>query len=549
MSNNKSVTTNIEAEPYTGIYAMHKYWSKKPYNVIRNFIERYSRIGETVLDPFCGSGISVVEAIATGRKAIGVDINPSAIFITRQMLEKVDIVDAVEVFREIEEKVKERINSLYKVRRNGRVYQGTHYIWEHGSLTEVWYQNGNKEKHIDAATEEDKEVADAFRYEDINLFYPSQHFFHNPRINAYGDRRICELFTPRNLFGLSILMDTIENIKSAEMKDFFKFCFTSAVGQTSKMVFVVKKRGKMNNKSHANNKKEVGSWVIGYWTPNEHFEINVWNCFEKRYRKILKAKKLQQYSRYSTSEAENFREIDSSEKNLLLINQSAQSVVVHFPSDSVDYIITDPPHGNRIPYLELSMMWNAWLKREVDYENEIIISESKGRKKDIGKYNALINTVISEICRILKPSGYFSLMFNSLDDDAWINLVTHISLLDFELKKIETLSYSSNSVVQDTRKAGLKTDFIITMQKINKKVKRVPEILAIENDNGEICKIITELFYKRDDEGLEMYEILNYLIVDFLNRNKFFRLSEVISLIETRFKVRQKKWHFPSPTL
>ena len=23
---------------YTGIYSMHKYWSKKPYNIIRQFI-------------------------------------------------------------------------------------------------------------------------------------------------------------------------------------------------------------------------------------------------------------------------------------------------------------------------------------------------------------------------------------------------------------------------------------------------------------------------------------------------------------------------------
>ena len=35
-------------------------------------------------------------------------------------------------------------------------------------------------------------------------------------------------------------------------------------------------------------KAEVGSWVIGYWVPEEHFEINVWNCFENRFKRILK---------------------------------------------------------------------------------------------------------------------------------------------------------------------------------------------------------------------------------------------------------------------
>lgn len=81
--------TNHIAESYTGIYAMHKYWSKKPYNIIREFILRYTEKDEIVLDPFCGSGISVTESIFTERKAIGIDINPSAIFITKQMINKV----------------------------------------------------------------------------------------------------------------------------------------------------------------------------------------------------------------------------------------------------------------------------------------------------------------------------------------------------------------------------------------------------------------------------------------------------------------------------
>ncbi|MCS6831446.1 MAG: site-specific DNA-methyltransferase, partial [bacterium] len=33
---------------------MHKYWAKKPHNVVRAFILQYTRPGEVVLDPFCG---------------------------------------------------------------------------------------------------------------------------------------------------------------------------------------------------------------------------------------------------------------------------------------------------------------------------------------------------------------------------------------------------------------------------------------------------------------------------------------------------------------
>ena len=34
---------------YKGIYAMHKYWGKKPFNEISKFIEKYSFFEETYL--------------------------------------------------------------------------------------------------------------------------------------------------------------------------------------------------------------------------------------------------------------------------------------------------------------------------------------------------------------------------------------------------------------------------------------------------------------------------------------------------------------------
>lgn len=54
---------NHIAKSYTGIYGMHKYWSKKPYNIIRDFILRYTTKGEIVIDPFCGSGISMGQVL------------------------------------------------------------------------------------------------------------------------------------------------------------------------------------------------------------------------------------------------------------------------------------------------------------------------------------------------------------------------------------------------------------------------------------------------------------------------------------------------------
>ena len=336
-------------------------------------------------------------------------------------------------------------------------------------------------------------------------------------------------------------MDRIEKIENNDIRELFKFCFTSSVGQASKMVFVVKQRGKFKGKSRESERKEVGSWVIGYWVPKENFEINVWNCFENKYSKILKAKKEQENAKYSINEAKNTEEILDS-KNLLLLNEPAQKVLKKMPNNSIDYVITDPPHGNRQPYLELSMMWNSWLKKDVDYEDEIVISESKDRNKDIYNYYYLLNKVFVEIERILKPNHYFSLMFNSLDDETWINLITYTNKLNFELEKVETLEYSANSVVQDTRRAGLKTDFILTFRKNPNKIIKNVELMSIKNNKQYIVNLINDYIGNGGKQGLETYQILNLLVSDLLQQNKFFRLSEVLKIIKTEFDEEGNKW-------
>ncbi|GJQ42696.1 MAG: DNA methylase [Ignavibacteriota bacterium] len=524
------VKKNIDdysAESYTGIYGVHKYWSKKPYNIIRHFIEKYSQVEEIVLDPFCGSGISIIESILSNRKAVGFDINPSAIFITKQMLNKISTSKLYESYLKIESKVKDDINSLYVIERENKKYLATHFIWEENKLTEIWYQNGSN-KNITNPTEGDISFISQFNYDKINYYYPQNDFFHNPRINAYGGKKIYELFTPRNLFALSMLMNAIEQEDDPEIRNILKFCFTSSVGQASKMVFVVKNRGKYKGQSNET-RKEVGSWVIGYWTPKENFEINVWNCFNNKFQKILKAKKQQEKSDYEIKEVNSITSLSNNDKNLYLRNLPAQKALEEIPDNSIDYIITDPPHGNRIPYLELSMLWNSWLKMDVDYENEIVISESKERKKNLENYNSLLNKVFQEIYRVLKYEKYFSLMFNSLDDNTWINVISELHSLNFQLHKVETLDYSANSVVQDTRGKGLKTDFILTF--IKKKNHLNHPLNIIIPPKEEILSLVDGLSIK-GSKSLQHYQIFNQLFKFYLNQNKFFKISEAVKIID-----------------
>src|SRR5437588_1876772 len=66
-------------------YGVHPYFTRRPANVVRAYIERYSREGDLVLDPFGGTGVTAIEAFLLGRKAVQNDLNPFANFIARNI--------------------------------------------------------------------------------------------------------------------------------------------------------------------------------------------------------------------------------------------------------------------------------------------------------------------------------------------------------------------------------------------------------------------------------------------------------------------------------
>jgi len=110
----------------------HKFWARKPHNVVEEYIKHYSKKGEIVLDPFVGSGITAVEALVLERKAIAIDLNPIAAFITEMVAKPADIEGIKEAYekikhRSIEMKVKSRsddpkifIGEVYKSIKGGK---------------------------------------------------------------------------------------------------------------------------------------------------------------------------------------------------------------------------------------------------------------------------------------------------------------------------------------------------------------------------------------------------------------------------------------------
>ena len=85
-------------------HAFHRMMSRVggfPPALARYFIAAYSQPGETVLDPYCGKGTTVFEAIQMGRNAIGGDIAPDAVIASRAKCEVVSVAGVAKYIQDL----------------------------------------------------------------------------------------------------------------------------------------------------------------------------------------------------------------------------------------------------------------------------------------------------------------------------------------------------------------------------------------------------------------------------------------------------------------
>ena len=86
-------------------HGLHKYPANFFPELPRWLIQRYSKTGDIILDPFMGSGTTNLEASLLGRHSVGVDIDPFSRFITKVKTSPLPIKELKKVYYEIKKKV------------------------------------------------------------------------------------------------------------------------------------------------------------------------------------------------------------------------------------------------------------------------------------------------------------------------------------------------------------------------------------------------------------------------------------------------------------
>ncbi|MCX7736081.1 MAG: DNA methyltransferase [Candidatus Kapabacteria bacterium] len=210
-----------------------------------------------------------------------------------------------------------------------------------------------------------------------------------------------KLFTDYQLAKLALLKSIIKKEKDESVRSSLLLAFSSTITKINRTYH--------NSSSRNENAGNASAFAYyRYRIAKNEVSLDIMNTFETKFKRVLAAKKEIQV-----------KINEHTYQNAVVLKGSATNLS-WIPNESIDYIYTDPPYGKKIPYLDLSVMWNAWLDLDVteeDYELEAI--EGGEHQKTKESYNYLIAQSIKEMYRVLKFDRWLSFVFAHKDPEFW----------------------------------------------------------------------------------------------------------------------------------
>jgi site-specific DNA-methyltransferase (cytosine-N4-specific) len=144
-------------------HGIHPYPAKFIPQIPACILERYSTTGQVILDPFCGSGTSLLEAMIRNRRAFGIDLNPIATMVSRAktcILSSLERNEIAKLLDFLDFVLKERMDNVSffetEVDRDEipAFLNRDHWFQEHVQLELAWIKRLIKKHSVSSALED-----------------------------------------------------------------------------------------------------------------------------------------------------------------------------------------------------------------------------------------------------------------------------------------------------------------------------------------------------------------------------------------------------------
>ncbi len=459
----------IETTKATAIYNMHTYWSKKPHDAIRQYIQHYTQPGDLVLDPLCGSGGTALAALMEGRKAIGIDRSPAAAFITKNYCTPVNVEALRAATEQLKTKVKPEIEWLYETRCHLTDKPATIGYTVYSQIFQC-LKCMNKVPLFDCIPKQ-RETSKGSTVT-VNLCPRCYARGISEEIDVRGERFGCIPVLVSYLYDINRKVKRAQrthNDKNAKAREYFqKFdCAKIREIQGKTIPHWYPTRRMMN--APATTQRWALLWrpyLKGRDTVDAFFtKANLWalaaiwngiSCLSAdalvkdalrfaftssvlnasdmyRYRESGKGglsmgtlyigpvfQVMNAWRAFADKVTDLFRGYGELALSSHQVNISCQSTVnlSSIPSGSIDYVFTDPPYSWKVQYVESHFIWEAWLDADPNWHrDEIIVNEVRGKSEE--EWATELKAVMAELFRVLKPGRCLSLCYHDTSEGTW----------------------------------------------------------------------------------------------------------------------------------
>lgn len=479
------------------IYAMHRYWTKQPPEVIKHYIEHFCPSNGIVLDPFCGTGTTGSAALSSGRAVVLADLSPLATFIAKNYTEKTDVLKVRSAFAKIRENIHQLLEKTYQTRCPSCEGPAEVKDWIYtevylcptcggkvpfispGSPWEV-VEKQKRAKDVHCPTCENNFDRDSASYVEstpVGIRYqckpckvrkklkpldPTDQLFLREIEQEEWDPNIPQVplpvgvntaqpfsrniththqfFTKQTGRVLGQLWAQIMAWPDRNVRQKLQFVFTSVVFRVTRL-YRVRVQGQ-------------GGVLSGtLYLPPIAQDINVWDVVAERLRKVEKG-----WEELNETLPPNY------DSKRIVTTQSATSLS-EIPDNSIDYVYTDPPYGGNINYSELNLLWECWFGQTTETELEIIVNEA-GQQKGLEEYEALLGQAFREVERTLKPGRWATIVFNSSTPKVWSTVQRAIGTTNLEIaEKLARVGSKMTTAKQTLSRKTARRFILINLQK------------------------------------------------------------------------------------
>ena len=147
----------------------------------------------------------------------------------------------------------------------------------------------------------------------------------------------------------------------------------------------------------------------------------------------------------------------------VLVQTSSLNDISNIPSNTIDYIFTDPPFGANLNYSELNFIWESWLKIITNNTAEAVINNIQ--QKGLVEYQSLMTQCFKEYYRVLKPNRWMTVEFSNSKNSVWNAIQESLVRAGFIIADVRVLDKKQGSFKQVNYSSAVKQDLVISAYK------------------------------------------------------------------------------------